>query len=199
MNIISSVVGLAIMGTAMPMVAQMTIQPHMAQKRSENFSIAESAAVTYAATNEGAPSLGRVPSECSVTNIVDNAYSVTCTHGQNQYIQKVTRSFILGVCDDNDGNNGHGNSGGYDCSNPGGYANNARVFDHASPKKFSGHQCPTYDTWGVNGHNDLYEKALGGACIPEALWSKEIYRASNPDNWLYDVDNYNGWGSHEDY
>ena len=199
MNIISSLVGIAVMGIAMPMVAQMTLQPHMAQKRAENFSIAESAAVTYAATNEGAFSLAAVPAGCETSDLGDNAYSISCTHGENQFIQTVTRSFRLALCDDNDGNNGHGNSGGYDCSNPGGYANNARVFDYASPKKFSGHQCPTYDTWGVNGYNDANSKAMGGACIPAILWTQATYQASNPDNWLYDVNNYNGWGNHVSY
>lgn len=45
MNITSAVVGISLMGTAMPMVANMTIQPMMAQKRAENFAVAESAAV----------------------------------------------------------------------------------------------------------------------------------------------------------
>ena len=36
MNIISSLVGVTIMGISMPMVAQMSLQPHMAQKRAEN-------------------------------------------------------------------------------------------------------------------------------------------------------------------
>ena len=41
------------MGTAMPMVAQMTIEPMQAIKRAENFAVAETAAVVFAATYEG--------------------------------------------------------------------------------------------------------------------------------------------------
>lgn len=203
MNLVSAMVGLTVIGAAAPAVMNVSLQPIIAQKRANNFAIAESAAVSYAASHEGAESLTLPPPEgCKTEPLQSEAHSVTCSHGDLSYVQTVTRSFRLippPSCDDNDGNNGHGNSGGYDCSNPGGYANNARVFDHATPKKFSGHQCPTHDTWGVNGYNDLYEKALGGACIPEPLWSRDKFSASNPDNWLYDVNNYNGWGEHNDY
>ncbi len=176
-----------------------SLQPIIAQKRASNFAIAESTAVTYASTNEGAFSLTRVPDGCDTTELGNNAHSITCTFGRDKFVQSVTRSFRLRVCDDNDGNNGHGNSGGYDCSNPGGYANNARVFAHATPEDFSGHQCPYYDAWGVNGYNDQYAVHQGGACIPIELWTKNNYKNSNPDDWLYDVNNYNGWGRHRDY
>ena len=54
MNITSAVVGISLMGTAMPMVVNMTIQPLMAQKRAENLAVAESAAVGYAASTGSA-------------------------------------------------------------------------------------------------------------------------------------------------
>jgi|TARA_B100000674_G_scaffold467146_1_gene451852 hypothetical protein len=206
MNIVSTVVGLAIMGAAAPMIADMSIQPIMAQKRAENFSIAEATAVTFAAKNEGATSLTPTPSLCNEPASLSNgAYSITCTEGAGtQFVQTVTRSFRLKQCDDNDGNNGHGNSGGYDCSNPGngGYADNVRVFNFPTPTKFTGHQCPTHDTWGVNGYNDAQAAIFGedyGACIPDVAWSKHTYKASNPDSWLYDINNHNGWGEHSDY
>ena len=206
MNIVSTVVGLAIMGAAAPMIADMSIQPIMAQKRAENFSIAEAIAVTFAAKNEGATSLTPTPSLCNEPASLSNgAYSITCTEGAGtQFVQTVTRSFRLKQCDDNDGNNGHGNSGGYDCSNPGngGYADNVRVFNFPTPTKFTGHQCPTHDTWGVNGYNDAQAAIFGedyGACIPDVAWSKHTYKASNPDSWLYDINNHNGWGEHSDY
>ena len=206
MNLVSSLVGLAIMGTAMPMVAQMSIQPHMALKRAENFGIAEAAAVAFAAENEGATSLTSTPSLCDEPDLLSNgAYSITCTEGAGtQFVQAVTRSFRLQQCDDGDGNNGHGNSGGFDCSNPGngGYADNVRVFNFPTPTKFTGHQCPPYDTWGVNGYNDEQAAIYGdnyGACIPDVAWSKQMYKASNPDSWLYDINNHNGWGEHSDY
>ena len=206
MNIVSTVVGLAIMGAAAPMIADMSIQPIMAQKRAENFSIAEATAVTFAAKNKGATSLTPTPSLCNEPASLSNgAYSITCTEGAGtQFVQTVTRSFRLKQCDDNDGNNGHGNSGGYDCSNPGngGYADNVRVFNFPTPTKFTGHQCPTHDTWGVNSYNDAQAAIYGegyGACIPDVAWSKQTYKASNPDSWLYDINNHNGWGEHSDY
>ena len=149
--------GRAIESLALPDNVSCTYRDSQA---SSNFSIAEAGAVTTPLPTRSFL-LGAVPAGCETSDLGDNAYSISCTHGENQFIQTVTRSFRLAVCDDNDGNNGHGNSGGYDCSNPGGYANNARVFDYASPKKFSGHQCPTYDTWGV-----IYNDASGdGWCL----------------------------------
>ena len=74
-----------------------------------------------------------------------------------------------------------------------------RVFGHERPAKFSPHQCPTYDTWGVNGYNDQWAHQLGGACKPQAAWNRNAYLASNPDAWLYDINNINGWGHHEGF
>ena len=194
------------MGAAAHMIADMSIQQIMAQKRAENFSIAEATAVTFAAKNEGSTSLTPTPSLCNEPASLSNgAYSITCTEDAGtQFVQTVTRSFRLKQCDDNDGNNGHGNSGGYDCSNPGngGYADNVRVFNFPTPTKFTGHQCPTHDTWGVNGYNDAQAAIYGedyGACIPDVAWSKQTYKASNPDSWLYYINNHNGWGEHSDY
>jgi len=206
MNIVSSVVGLSIMGMAMPMIADMSIQPFMAQKRAANLGVAEAQAVAFAAANEGSTALAATPDGCDApVELANGAYSITCTEGAGtQFIQTVTRSFRLQQCDDNDGNNGHGNSGGHDCPNPGngGYADNVRVFNFPTPTKFTGHQCPTYDTWGVNGYNDAQAVIYGedyGACVPDVAWSKQTYKASNPENWLYDINNHNGWGEHKDY
>ena len=206
MNIISTVVGLSITGVAAPIIADMSIEPIIAQKRAVNFSIAETAAVTFAAQNEGAVALSATPELCDdPVDLTNGAYSITCKEGLNTpYLQTVTRSLRLQQCDDNDGNNGHGNSGGYDSSNPGngGYADNVRVFNFPTPTKFTGHQCPTYDTWGVNGYNDAQAEIYGedyGSCIPDVVWSKQKYKASNPDSWLYDINNPNGWGDHKDY
>ena len=68
-----------------------------------------------------------------------------------------------------------------------------------TPTRFSGHSCPYYDEWGTNGYNDQYYEALNGACIPIPVWTQTAYQFSNPDAWLYDVNNYNGWGMHPDY
>ena len=49
MNIVSTVVGLSIMGAAALTIANISIQPIIAQKRAENFGVAETAAVIHAA------------------------------------------------------------------------------------------------------------------------------------------------------
>ena len=117
-------------------------------------------------------------------------------------MQSVRRSFRLAIepsCDD-DGNNGHGNSDGDVCSNPGGgYANNVRVFDFPKPELFSRKQCPVGDEWGVYGYNEANYERDGGACTPHAVWAPVYYEASKPKDWLYDVNNWNGWGEHDKY
>ena len=129
MNVVSTLVGLSLMGAAAPILVDMTVQPAIAMRKAENFGVAEAAAVVFAATYEGTYDTPVDTDTCVATEReVPNAYSVTCTHGRGKYVQSVTRAFRLAVpdsgssntsCDDNDGNNGHGNSGGYDCSNPG--------------------------------------------------------------------------------
>ena len=113
MNIVSSIVGIAIMGSAMPMVANMAIQPAVAQKRAENFAVAETAAVVFAATYEGTLDIPENTETCvaAAREGTENAYSVTCTHGSNEYVQSVTRAFRLAVPDnglDDVNRNGNG-------------------------------------------------------------------------------------------
>ena len=73
-----------------------------------------------------------------------------------------------------------------------------REFQFETPTRFSGHQCPQHDQWGVYGYNDQYYEALGGACTPRDIWNQSKYQFSDPDAWLYDVNNINGWGHHPD-
>ena len=187
MNIVSSIVGISIMGTAMPMVAQMMIQPYQAMKRAENFGIAESAAVVFAATYEGTLDIPENTDTCTSTarEGTQNAYSVTCTHGTGQYVQSVTRAFRLAVPDER--------------SDSAVETDDSRQFPFETPTRFSGHQCPQHDQWGVYGWNDQYYAALGGACTPRDIWNQSKYQFSDPDSWLYDVNNFNGWGDHPDY
>jgi hypothetical protein len=187
MNIVSSLVGVSIMGAMAPSMVQMSIAPFEAQIRAQNLGVAESAAVVFAATYEGTTDIPKNTDTCiaSEREGTENAYSVTCTHGAGKYVQSVTRAFRLAVPDK-------------DLSSVDG-ATTSRTFAYETPTRFSGHQCPVYDTWGVNGYNDLYYEALNGACIPEPLWNQTKYQLSNPDAWLYDVNNYNGWGEHPDY
>ena len=172
------------MGAAAPMVAEMSIQPFMAQKRAQNFSVAESLAVTYAATNEGQleENMTSIPASCVVSDIGNNARSISCTAGANQYIQTVDRAFRLQTP-----------------LTVGGASASAREFAYEKPAKFNGHQCPVDDPWGVYRFNPTYEKALNGACLPQVVWTPGTYKESHPDDWLYDINNHNGWGEHPDY
>jgi hypothetical protein len=145
MNLVSVLVGVSIAGAAMPMVAQVSIQPFMAQKRASNLGVAEAKAVSYAAMNEGGLTLTPVPDGCTTVETENNAYSITCVEGENQFKQSVTRSFRLAVlCNDDDN----------DCSNSSGYS---------APVSYTpGIFCPLWDAWGVINYNDAHNVQ----CIP---------------------------------
>jgi hypothetical protein len=209
MNIISALVGLSIMGAASPVMLDMSLAPIIAQKRAQNLGIAESAAVTFAAANEGQTQLtGSTPDGCEVAEISNLAYKITCIKGEGtNYVQSVTRAFRLATedlsCDDNDGNNGHGNSDGYDCSNPGnsGYAGDVRVFDFPAPPGFTDHQCGITENWGLDSaaFDRKKNKWKGESCIPGDIWHRDFYTNSDPNAWMYDVNGHNGYGPHPDY
>lgn len=187
MNVVSTMVGMSIMaGAAAPMM-KMSLAPFEAQKRSNNFSVAETAAVVFAATYEGTTDIPKDTETCLAEERegTKNAYSVTCTYGEGKYVQSVTRAFRLAV-PEQDLKNGDGAASG-------------RQFAYETPTRYSGHQCPSYDPWGVNGYNDRYYGPLGGACMPQIAWSQTSYQFSNPDEWLYDINNIKGWGNHPDY
>ena len=86
-----------------------------------------------------------------------------------------------------------------DLKNGDGASTAGRSFQFETPTRYSGHQCPTYDPWGVYGYNDQYYQALGGACMPDVAWTQTKYQFSNPDSWLYDINGIKGWGDHPDY
>jgi len=187
MNLVSTMIGLSIIATASPGVVTMTLAPLEAAKRAENFGVAEAAAVVFAATYEGTLDVPENTDTCvaAARDGTENAYSVTCTHGTGKYVQSVTRAFRLAVPDK-----------GIDEVEG---ASTGRTFQFETPTRFSGHQCPQHDQWGVYGYNDQYYEALGGACTPRDIWNQSKYQFSNPDAWLYDVNNFNGWGYHPDY
>lgn len=209
MNLVSTMVGLSIMGAASPVMLDMSLAPIIAQKRAQNLGTAEAAAVTFAAANEGELQLtGNTPEGCEIAEVGARAYEITCTEGQDTpYVQSVSRSFRLAAedlsCDDNDGNNGHGNSNGYDCSNPGnsGYAGNVRVFDFPSPKGFTPHQCLPTENWGLDtpAFDREKNKWKGKSCIPGDAWASVFYFDSDPNAWMYDINGEFGYGDHPDY
>jgi hypothetical protein len=188
MNIVSTMVGMSLMAGASPMLMTMAISPAEAMKRAENFGVAETAAVVFAATYESKTDLPPTSTDTCTSQPRENtlnAYSVTCTYGSGKYVQSVTRAFRLAVPDTSLDNNND--------------ASTERQFEFETPTRYSGHQCPIYDAWGTKGYNDLYYEALGGACTPDRAFSQTAYQLSHPDEWLYDIQNFNGWGLHPDY
>ena len=187
MNIVSSLVGLSIMGAMAPSAVQMTLAPIEASKRAQNLGTAEAAATVFAANYEGKldppPTVDGICTSEAREN-TDNAYSVTCTYGSGKYVQSVMRAFRLAVPDK--GLDGTGGTG-------------EREFQFETPTRYSGHQCPIHDPWGVYGYNDQYYVALNGACMPQPAWNPTNYQFSDPTAWLYDINNIKGWGAHPDY
>ena len=181
MNILSALVGLSLVGAAAPQVMKMSLQPLIAQKRAENFGVAESHAVIFAAAHEG-KRITPVPNEVCpfLDDLGENAYKVTCERGEGQFKQAVSRSFRLEVI------------------NNGSYTNPEREFAWESPPKYSHIECLPNDPWGVMWYNDHLKAGNLDACIPSPAWSKVRYLESNPDDWLYDLSNH-GYGQHPDY
>ena len=139
MNLVSVTVSGALMGMLSPFIASMSIQPVITQKRASNFSVAEAAAVTYAALNEGAPQTTPVPDGCTLIDLEESkAYSITCVHG-DRYKQSAMRSFRLAIIEG--GNNDQ----------------------YADRKPYTpGVYCPLWDPWGVQSYN----RGHNVQCIP---------------------------------
>ena len=95
MNILTVTVGTAITGTLMPGVITMFIAPILAAKRAENFSTAETSAVSYAASAHNNCKLPELPDGCELSQVQDRTYNVTCTHGEKTLRQSVNRAFTL--------------------------------------------------------------------------------------------------------
>lgn len=182
MNLTSAVVAVSLMGAAAPGVANMATQPIIAQQRATNFASAESAAVTFAALNEGRADLNNkaLQDNCTLTDLTDRSYSVKCVEGEGRFLMEAERSFRLDVEPNNT------------------YSNPTRSFAWEVPLEHSHVECLASDPWGVIWYND--HLAAGGlkACIPAAAWNQSRYDDSNPDDWLWDLSKY-GFGDHPDY
>jgi len=153
MNLVPAMIGLSVMGIAAPTALDMSI-PLIAQKRAINFGTAESAAVVFAAANQGAAQVGNPPAGCELDDGSNApAREITCTHGRSKFAQTVSRSFMLATAQQ---------------------GASTRSFSHLTPTLFSGHQYPNYDEWGVMVYNDDNVCVLGGACIPQVAWNKSI-------------------------
>ena len=154
------------------MVMQTSLAPFEAQKRTQNFGVAESTAVTYAANHEGTISLSTAPDGCVVDQLSGDAYKITCTEGR--FIQTISRAFRL---------------------IPQSGTNEPRSFPHES-RALGQHQCHVHDPWGMSWRQQW---PTLDQCIPSILWNKETYLASNPDDWLWDVNRMRGHGTHPLY
>ena len=143
MNLVSTMVGLGIMGAAAPSMLQMSIAPFEAQKRAQNLSLAESAAVTYAAAHEGTTSVSAAPKGCTLAELSPNAYNIECTEGDGQYVQTVARSFRL-IPDE-------------------GQSSAARTFQY-EVGEIGQHQCHVHDPWGLSWMRDW---PTLDPCIPQ--------------------------------
>lgn len=183
MNLTTVLVTLAIAGSATPGIAKMALQPIIAQKRATNFGVAEMQAVTFAAKNEGKTSITRTPDQCQLKDLGDKAYEISCRVGQGTYQQVAARSFRL-LPDNNGSSNGGNNS-------------SARSFPHPTPLEFSTHQCRSEDAFGVIEWKRIYPTLA--MCTPQVVRTKQQYLASNPDDWMYDINGFNGYGPHPDY
>ena len=172
MNIVGTMVGMTLMASASPMVMNMAITPAEASKRAQNFGIAESAAVIYAATNEGTTTLSAVPDGCTLDSVNAPAYEIECTEGTGtKYTQTVSRSFIA----DPNANNG-----------------NTIAFPMDPPESYTEWNCPGVDNilgwpedpWGTAYYN---EGTLAGKyCIPEAAQGG-IDPNDDMSTWLWDL------------
>ena len=140
MNIVSVTVSGALMGMLSPVVATMSMQPFIAQKRASNFSVAEATAVAYAALNEGAPATTPVPEKCELLALEESsAFSITCSYGDAPYKQSVMRSFRLAALE-------------------GGSNSSTITRREYTPGVF----CPLWDPWGIINYNDSHNVQ----CIP---------------------------------
>jgi hypothetical protein len=181
MNIISLTVVASLMGIVAPGVMQMSLAPVLAQKRSSNFGIAESAAVVFAAEYEGTNDIPSDTAQCpDLVDLGNRSWEITCTEGDGRFIQHVTRAFRLMPIASN------------------AYTNPNRVFAFDAPAKFSHVECPPNDPFGVIWYNAHLRAGHMDACIPSAAWSKPRYLASSPDDWLFDLSNF-GFGKHPGY
>ena len=101
MNLITVTVAASLMAILAPGIGEMALQPILAAKRANNFSVAESSAVTYAAISEANNKLGPAPNGCNVIPDSSNSYTINCEEGSGQFLQSVSRSFRLQIAGQN--------------------------------------------------------------------------------------------------
>jgi hypothetical protein len=193
MNIVSVMVGMSIMGASAPMVMDMSLAPVIAQKRAQNFGIAETSAVAYSAANEYTQTdLTESPAGCETQAVDDDglSWTVTCRAGvDTQFEQVVTRAFRVMPLQSESLDGGTGANG----------TGSNRVFakNPIPQEDFYHSHCYGDDPWGL----DWFDRHpnLDQPCRPRVTYTQQAYLDSDPDAWLFDINNWNGWGSHPDY
>jgi hypothetical protein len=166
------------------MLMDMSLAPVIAQKRATNFGLAESAAVTYAAVNEGASELAAVPDRCTLDSTNRPAHTITCDRGENQFLQTVSRSFRT-----NESNNSTGNS------------ESRQFFYPQNPYGFTHNECRGFEDWGGQTaafNRDTWEW-VAASCEPTPARALAWYNDSHPDEWRIDINAYNSLPPHRHY
>ena len=151
MNLVSSLVGLSIMGTAMPMLTQMAITPTIAARRAENLLLVLLQQWLFRA-NEGASAVATAPDGCTLDDLGQRAWSITCEEGENTHQARVTRSFRLALLKE-------------EVLIPTNHAHSRRITSTGA------HQCHVRSV----GHKLRNDWPTLGQCIPQVLWSKDAY------------------------
>ena len=171
MNLLSTMVGLSIAGAASPMLMDMSITPVIAQKKAQNFGLAESAAVLYVAQNQlktDFDDLTEPVDQCTRSG-TGMAINISCTFGTNKLAQTVTRAWVMPP------------------PPPPRQSNSGTQFSVPRPEGEYAwwRQCPADDPWGVNGTNQHFVED-GYICVPVPAQGG-IDPDDDMSTWLWDL------------
>ena len=190
MNIISTLVGLSIAGATAPLLMDMSLAPVIAQKKANNFAIAESSTATYQAQNQTKTSIDDLTDPTDGCNRSNEglAVSISCNVGTGKFIQTSKRSFVLTPPSASPG---------------GGELIPSRTFVYPPPPGFTSIECFAREDWGINtsAFNRSTNTWNGPSCMPNILRGNTgtRYRGSEISSWRYDINNHNGFGVHRQY
>ena len=123
--------------------------------------------------------------DASLIELTSPAIQITCTKGENKYVQSVSRTFQLNT-----------QSATPVAPAPG------RTFDYPAPTLgFTSTYCHTWEDWGTN--TSAFDKEtntwVGKSCTPFETTAQSRYALSDVEAWRYDIHMINGFGPHSDY
>lgn len=193
MNLVSTMVGLSIMGAATPMLMDMSLAPVIAQKKANNYASAESITAIYQAQNQSKTDISQLdpppsdPGDCDL-NTNGLAVTISCDEGDGDFLQTSKRSFVL-------------------TSSP---TSSSSLRNNWPPKPtgFKRSPCHAEDDWGLN--TSAYSADTNAwrskPCMPLIVWNSmnmpndltSAFHKSDPNNWRYDINGFNA-GYHKDY